>query len=123
MRASPRRTTKAEDRAGARARSDRTLAFKPFELGGRHAEPIAVDGLVVGAERMVGDQRLGRRAFEAQRTVRQDDAPEDRVVEISRMLSGHPESATARAHAEELLALGRAGTSPGPSTTDASLFD
>jgi DNA repair protein RecN (Recombination protein N) len=50
-------------------------------------------------------------------------SPEDRVVEISRMLSGHPESATARAHAEELLALGRAGTSPGPSTTDASLFD
>ena len=31
----------------------------------------------------------------------------ERVVEISRMLSGHPDSATARAHAEELLALGR----------------
>ena len=30
-----------------------------------------------------------------------------RVVELSRMLSGHPDSATARAHAEELLALGR----------------
>ncbi len=28
---------------------------------------------------------------------------EGRVVELSRMLSGHPESATARAHAEELL--------------------
>ena len=28
----------------------------------------------------------------------------DRVVELSRMLSGHPDSATARAHAEELLA-------------------
>ena len=29
---------------------------------------------------------------------------DDRVVELSRMLSGHPDSATARAHAEELLA-------------------
>ncbi|MFN0090157.1 MAG: DNA repair protein RecN, partial [Acidimicrobiales bacterium] len=31
-------------------------------------------------------------------------APEARVVELSRMLSGSPESASARAHAEELLA-------------------
>ena len=31
-------------------------------------------------------------------------AADERVVEISRMLSGHPDSATARAHAEELLA-------------------
>ena len=31
--------------------------------------------------------------------------PAARVVEISRMLSGHPNSAHARAHAEELLAL------------------
>ncbi len=31
---------------------------------------------------------------------------EERVVELSRMLSGHPDSPTARAHAEELLALG-----------------
>jgi DNA repair protein RecN (Recombination protein N) len=37
-----------------------------------------------------------------------------RLVELSRMLSGHPDSATARAHAEELLALVRAST---PSTT------
>jgi DNA repair protein RecN (Recombination protein N) len=29
---------------------------------------------------------------------------EDRVVELSRMLSGHPRSAAARGHAEELLA-------------------
>ena len=34
---------------------------------------------------------------------------EERVVEISRMLSGHPDSATARAHAVELLTLGRSG--------------
>lgn len=32
---------------------------------------------------------------------------EERVVEISRMLSGHPDSPTARAHAEELLAAGK----------------
>lgn len=32
--------------------------------------------------------------------------PESRVVELSRMLSGHPDSETARAHAAELLALG-----------------
>ena len=30
--------------------------------------------------------------------------PSERVVELSRMLSGHPDSPTARAHAEELLA-------------------
>ena len=30
---------------------------------------------------------------------------EDRVVELSRMLSGHPDSATARRHAKELLAM------------------
>ncbi len=33
-------------------------------------------------------------------------AGEDRVVELSRMLSGHPDSAAARRHAKELLALG-----------------
>ncbi|MGH8987509.1 MAG: DNA repair protein RecN, partial [Acidimicrobiales bacterium] len=32
--------------------------------------------------------------------------PEARIVELSRMLSGHPDSATARAHAEELLGVG-----------------
>ena len=35
-----------------------------------------------------------------------------RVVELSRMLSGHPDSPTARAHAEELLSA-RSGVSPG----------
>jgi DNA repair protein RecN (Recombination protein N) len=39
---------------------------------------------------------------------------EGRVVEVSRMLSGHPDSPTARAHAAELLEL--AGRTP-PSTT------
>ena len=31
-------------------------------------------------------------------------AGEDRIVELSRMLSGHPDSAAARGHAKELLA-------------------
>jgi len=36
--------------------------------------------------------------------------PEARVVELSRMLSGHPDSPTARAHAEELLSLAARST-------------
>jgi DNA repair protein RecN (Recombination protein N) len=41
---------------------------------------------------------------------------EDRVVELSRMLSGHPDSAVARRHAKELLAMAaRSGTVPGSS--------
>jgi DNA repair protein RecN (Recombination protein N) len=41
---------------------------------------------------------------------------EDRVVELSRMLSGHPDSAAARRHAKELLAMAaRSGTAPGSS--------
>jgi DNA repair protein RecN (Recombination protein N) len=36
--------------------------------------------------------------------------PEARIVELSRMLSGHPDSPTARAHAEELLSLGARST-------------
>jgi DNA repair protein RecN (Recombination protein N) len=40
----------------------------------------------------------------------------DRVVELSRMLSGHPDSAAARKHAKELLALGaRSVTASGSS--------
>jgi DNA repair protein RecN (Recombination protein N) len=34
----------------------------------------------------------------------------DRVVELSRMLSGHPDSRAARSHAEELLAVARRGS-------------
>jgi DNA repair protein RecN (Recombination protein N) len=34
-----------------------------------------------------------------------------RVVELARMLSGHPDSETARAHAAELLSRGRSATS------------
>lgn len=39
---------------------------------------------------------------------------DERVVELSRMLSGHPDSATARAHAQELLGRARAGGSTTP---------
>lgn len=44
-------------------------------------------------------------------------AGSDRVIELSRMLSGHPDSSTARAHAEELLASARrpvGSTTAGP---------
>jgi DNA repair protein RecN (Recombination protein N) len=34
---------------------------------------------------------------------------EERITELSRMLSGHPGSEAARAHARELLGLGAAG--------------
>jgi DNA repair protein RecN (Recombination protein N) len=44
-------------------------------------------------------------------TSAEDLGPEARVVELSRMLSGHPDSATARAHAEELLTVGAAAVS------------
>ena len=50
------------------------------------------------------------KAEEEGRTVARAQAVvgEDRVVELSRMLSGHPDSAAARRHAKELLALGAA---------------
>ncbi|MDA8355207.1 MAG: DNA repair protein RecN [Actinomycetota bacterium] len=47
-------------------------------------------------------------------------SPAERVIEVSRMLSGHPDSPTARAHAEELLA---AAGRDRPSTTKAGLVD
>jgi len=43
-----------------------------------------------------------------------------RVVELSRMLSGHPDSPTARAHAEELLAV---TLQDDPSTMSPGLVD
>ena len=46
------------------------------------------------------DERRGRTVASARRL---DDG--DRVVELSRMLSGQPDSATARGHAQELLAV------------------
>ena len=46
---------------------------------------------------------------------------EERVVELSRMLSGHPDSDAARAHARELLGVGPAGR--GRSATSARPVD
>lgn len=43
-------------------------------------------------------------ATDATRTVAATLGPDERVIELSRMLSGSPDSATARHHAEELLA-------------------
>jgi DNA repair protein RecN (Recombination protein N) len=40
-------------------------------------------------------------------------AGDERVTELSRMLSGHPDSEAARAHARELLGLGAAGRARG----------
>ena len=42
---------------------------------------------------------------------------EGRIVELSRMLSGQPDSATARRHAEELLAFGNGKGASRPSST------
>jgi DNA repair protein RecN (Recombination protein N) len=46
------------------------------------------------------DEKAGRTIAEARRL-----DGDDRVIELSRMLSGQPGSATARDHAEELLAV------------------
>lgn len=56
-----------------------------------------------------------RKTTEGGRTVAGVSAAEgaDRVVEVSRMLSGSPESATARKHAEELLDLAAIGAADG----------
>ena len=48
---------------------------------------------------------------------------EGRIVELSRMLSGHPDSATARAHAEELLFSAQGSATSATSTTSGSRRD
>jgi len=54
-------------------------------------------------------------------TAAQDLDAEGRVIELSRMLSGQPDSETARRHAEELLAgSSRAAGSPGPDPAEGS---
>jgi len=54
----------------------------------------------------VRKQEQGGRTATSAETVRD----EQRVIELSRMLSGHPDSDAARAHARELL--GVSGTAP-----------
>ncbi len=61
------------------------------------------------------DAQVSVRKHEVDGRTRATAAPvvgEDRVVELSRMLSGSPASATAREHAEELLATSRRGSRP-----------
>ena len=69
------------------------------------------------------DRQLAvRKVVEGDRTSASVDAldTEGRIVELSRMLSGHPDSATARAHAQELLGAVRAAPA---STTAVSTRD
>ncbi|HVC14326.1 MAG TPA: DNA repair protein RecN [Acidimicrobiales bacterium] len=62
------------------------------------------------ADRQIG---VAKHAAPGGRTVTTAEVldAEGRIVELSRMLSGHPHSATARAHAEELLTVGAAAVS------------
>ena len=64
-----------------------------------------------------------RKGVDGKRTVTAVDVLDGpgRVVELSRMLSGHPDSATARAHAEELLRIGRSPGGAAVSTTGAAV--
>ena len=64
------------------------------------------------ADRQVSVAKVARDARTV--TLAAERTGEDRVVELSRMLSGHPDSETARAHAAELLAV---AARPAVSTT------
>lgn len=74
------------------------------EVGGRHqvlvvthlAQVAAYAGQQIGVRKEV----TGKRTLAVTRSL----DPETRVVELARMLSGQPDSPTARRHAEELLA-------------------
>ena len=117
-----------------------TMVFDEVDagVGGAAARSLARALHEVAAERQVlvvthlaqvaavADHQLAvRKEVVGGRTVTRAVAlgDEERVVEISRMLSGHPESATARAHAEELLALGRTAAPGRASTTDGQPVD
>ena len=63
-----------------------------------------------GGQGRPADQRAEAGGGRADRDLRRGRwTGEDRVVELSRMLSGHPDSDAARAHARELLGTGRTG--------------
>jgi DNA repair protein RecN (Recombination protein N) len=104
----------------------RSLVFDEVDAGiggeaalavGRALADLAVDGQVLVVTHLpqvaaFADHQVAVSKVEAGgRTVSSamvlDDA--ERVVELSRMLSGQPESAAARGHAEELLAVARKG--------------
>ena len=83
---------------------------------GHHAQVLVVTHLAQVAAQ-ADHQVEVRKVTEGGRT-RSVVAPlagEDRVVELSRMLSGRPDSESARTHARELLA-GRAGAGTAPAT-------
>jgi DNA repair protein RecN (Recombination protein N) len=71
---------------------------------GRHAQVLVVTHLAQVAA--LAHQQIGVRKFERGGRTWSEVVPLDahpRVVELSRMLSGHPDSATAQRHARELL--------------------
>jgi DNA repair protein RecN (Recombination protein N) len=79
------------------------------ELAARHQVLVVTHLPQVAA--FADHQVAVRKIEESGRTVTRAEALDDagRVVELSRMLSGQPDSVTARGHAEELLASAREG--------------
>jgi DNA repair protein RecN (Recombination protein N) len=105
----------------------RTLVFDEVDagVGGEAALAVgrALAAVAATAQVLVVTHRPQVAAFAgAQVAVRKDEVKgrtvagaavleePDRVVELSRMLSGHPDSRAARGHAEELLAAARRGS-------------
>jgi DNA repair protein RecN (Recombination protein N) len=103
-----------------------TLVFDEVDAGiggeaavavGRALADLAADRQVVVVTHLpqvaaFADQQVAvTKLEEGGRTVTRAEVLDDagRVVELSRMLSGQPDSATARGHAEELLASARQG--------------
>jgi DNA repair protein RecN (Recombination protein N) len=96
--------------AGVGGTAALALAEALREVGGRRQVLVVTHLAQVAAfaDHQVSVRKIegGGRVTTAAETV----AGPDRVIEVSRMLSGHPDSKRAQAHAEELLALGeRAG--------------
>jgi DNA repair protein RecN (Recombination protein N) len=92
--------------AGVGGTAALALAEALREVGG-HRQVLVVTHLAQVAA--FADHQVSVRKIEASgRVSTRADAVSgpDRVVEVSRMLSGHPDSKRAQAHAEELLALG-----------------
>jgi DNA repair protein RecN (Recombination protein N) len=89
--------------AGVGGQAALALGGALAELAG-HRQVLAVTHLAQVAA-FADHHLVVRKAVRGGRTVTEavEVRGEDRVVEISRMLSGHPRSATARAHARELL--------------------
>jgi DNA repair protein RecN (Recombination protein N) len=85
------------------------------EVGTRHQVLVVTHLAQVAA--YAGHQIGVRKETSGRRTLAVAESldPEARVVELARMLSGQPESPTARRHAEELLA--QAVPGPGPGST------